>query len=250
MNTTIRVNNRVLNIDLSKPIDISMPLKGDNSNVNAWYIGAPEIIPVTIEDWVGSIKEGADVNFNNIYFNPHAHGTHTECVGHVTEKVYSINKCLKRFMFIAEVITVAPELIGEDYVISDKQLHYLLKSRKPEALIIRTMPNTIDKKSKQYSNTNWPYLTEAAAVFIRNRGIKHLLIDLPSVDKENDEGKLLAHKAFWDIQGAIRKEATITELIYVPNKIDDGKYVLNLQIAPFENDASPSKPILYKIEEK
>ncbi len=249
MKTTIRLNNRVLNIDLSKPIDISIPLTGNNANVNVWYLDPPKIEPVSSEEWVGSVKEGGDVNFNNIYFNPHAHGTHTECVGHVTEKLYSINKCLKQFIFTAEVITVAPELIGGDYVISDTQLKYLLKTRKPEAVVIRTMPNTKDKKSKQYSNTNWPYLTEEAAIFIRNRGIKHLLIDLPSIDKEKDDGELLAHKAFWDVNGNIRKEATITEFIYVPNKIKDGKYVLNLQIAPFENDASPSKPILYKIED-
>jgi len=249
MNTTIRLANKVIKIDLSKPIDISIPLKFNASNVNVWYLDAPKMEPVTSEEWVGSVKEGGDVNFNNIYFNPHGHGTHTECVGHVTEKVYSINKCLKQFMFTAEVVSVAPEQRGEDYVISDKQLKYLLKTRKPEALIIRTMPNMTDKKSKQYSNTNWPYLTEEAAIFIRNRGIKHLLIDLPSVDKEKDEGALLAHKAFWDVNGTIRKEATITELIYVPNKIEDGKYILNLQIAAFENDASPSKPILYRIEE-
>ena len=71
---------------------------------------------------------------------------------------------------------------------------------------------------------------------------------MPSVDKEKDNGQLLAHKAFWDVNGNIRKEATITEFIYVPNKVEDGSYILNLQIAPFENDATPSKPILYKIE--
>ena len=124
----------------------------------------------------------------------------------------------------------------------------MLKKRKPEALVIRTMPNTKDKLSKQYSNTNWTYLTEDAAEFIKKIGVQHLLIDLPSIDKEKDDGKLLAHKAFWDLDGKIRKNATITEFIYVKNKIEDGKYILNLQIASFENDATPSKPILYKIE--
>jgi hypothetical protein len=75
------------------------------------------------------------------------------------------------------------------------------------------------------------------------------LIDLPSVDKEQDEGKLLSHNAFWNTSGKLRLDATITELIYVENTIEDGSYFLNLQIAPFENDASPSKPILYKIEQ-
>ena len=248
MIATIQNNSKKYKIDLSKPLDISMPLYASKKNANAWYIGEPKIEPVDLDGWVGSVKQGADVNFNNIYFNPHAHGTHTECVGHITEEFISVNKCLKQFFFTAEVITVAPELKGEDQIISKEQLQYLLKQKKPEALVIRTMPNTKDKKSRQYSNTNWPYLSEEAALFICKKGIKHLLIDLPSVDKEKDEGHLLAHKAFWNVKGTIRKDATITEFIYVPNKVLDGTYILNLQIASFENDATPSKPVLYKIE--
>ena len=248
MKTVITINTIKYTIDLSKPLDISMPIRGSKDNANAWYIDEPKIEPAQIDEWTASVKEGASINFNNIQFNPHAHGTHTECVGHITEKFYSINKCLKQFFFRAEVITVAPEKIDEDYVISKSQLKFLLKQRKPEALVIRTMPNTKDKLSRQYSNTNWPYLTEDAAEFIKKIGVQHLLVDLPSVDKEKDDGKLLAHKAFWDVNGKIRKNATITEFIYVKNKIEDGKYILNLQIAPFENDATPSKPILYKIE--
>ena len=114
-------------------------------------------------------------------------------------------------------------------------------------MVIRTLPNTKDKLSRQYANSNPPYLSEAAAIYLKNKGVKHLLIDLPSVDKEKDNGQLLAHKAFWDLYGVPRIEATITELIYVPNTVKDGKYILNLLIAPFQNDASPSKPVLYKL---
>ena len=101
----------------------------------------------------------------------------------------------------------------------------------------------------KYSNTNWPYLEEEAANYIREIGVSHLLIDLPSVDKEKDDGKLLAHKAFWNFPNSTRFDATITEFIYVPDHIEDGSYLLDLQIAPFENDATPSKPILYKFLE-
>jgi hypothetical protein len=47
-------------------------------------------------------------------------------------------------------------------------------------------------------------------------GIKQLLIDLPSMDREDDGGKLLAHRAFWNYPSAPRINSTITELIYVP----------------------------------
>jgi len=90
---------------------------------------------------------------------------------------------------------------------------------------------------------------EEAATYLKSKGVKHLLIDLPSIDRERDDGELLSHNAFWNTNGKIRTEATITEFIYVSNSIEDGKYILNLQIAPFENDATPSKPVLYKLYE-
>jgi len=246
-----KINN--FEIDLSKPIDISVPLTNTDENPIAWYIEKPVIEPVVFGDWIGKVSEGkSSTNFNNIFFNPHGHGTHTECLGHITNDFYSINQSLKQFFFTAKLITVEPKKNGDDFVITKDQIANLL-TEKTEALIIRTLPNQLDKKSRKYSNTNPPYLSEEAAIFIRESEIQHLLIDLPSVDKEHDEGKLLAHKAFWNVKDThnlnsdARFEATITEMIYVPDEVEDGDYILNLQIASFENDASPSKPILYKI---
>lgn len=89
------INN--FNIDLSKPIDISLPLSNTDANPIAWYIEKPVIEPVTFENWTGKVSEGSSTNFNNIFFNPHGHGTHTECLGHITKDFYSINQCLKQF---------------------------------------------------------------------------------------------------------------------------------------------------------
>lgn len=247
MKATIQTKTDNFKVDLSKPIDISIPLSSSEKNVNAWYLDAPKIEPVQMGDWIGSVKCGASVNFNNIMFNPHAHGTHTECVGHITKDFHSINQNLKQFFFLAELITIAPTRLQDDFVISKKQLQFALQGKKPEALVVRTIPNTSEKLTQQYSNTNPPYFLEEAALFLKSNKVSHWLTDLPSVDKEKDEGKLLAHNAFWDTSGTMRLEATITEFIYVPNHIVDGSYLLNLQIAPFENDASPSKPVLYKI---
>ncbi|MBA6153158.1 cyclase family protein [Gelidibacter maritimus] len=249
MKTTIHYQSNIYKVDLSQPLDISIPLQASGKNVNVWSIEEPKIEPVKSRNWKGSVKAGGSVNFNNIYFNPHAHGTHTECIGHITEEFHSINENLEQFFFTAELISVAPENYMKDTVISKHQIEVLLKGKTPEALVIRTLPNTKNKKSRHYSETNWTYLTEEAVVFIREHGVKHLLIDLPSVDREHDGGKLLSHKAFWNFNGERRMDCTITELIYVKNKIEDGSYLLNLQIAPFVNDASPSKPVLYKLIE-
>ena len=246
MIATIQYNSRKIQIDLLKPLDISMPLVSSEKNVNSWYVDYPQIEPVKDGEWIASVKDGASINFNTIQFNPHAHGTHTECVGHITEKVHSINTNLKTFFFLAELITVAPENYNEDKIISKKQLKFALGNKKRDAIVLRTIPNTRDKLSRQYSHTNWPYLKADAVNYLVSKGIKHLLIDVPSIDKEKDDGQLLGHNIFWNTKGELRMDATITELIYVSNNIEDGEYFLNLQIAPFENDATPSKPILYK----
>ncbi len=241
-------------VDLAKPIDISVPL--DEKSTTAWYVDQAEIAPVRGEGFVGKIAEGGNVNFNNITFNPHGHGTHTECLGHITPEFHSVNDTLKKFHFEALLITVQPEKYkGEeeewkkstDLVITKAELiKQIAESNIGEALIIRSLPNSSEKLTKNWSNTNWAYLTEEAAAYIAELGIRHLLIDLPSVDREFDGGLLLAHKAFWNYPTEARLDATITEMIFVPKDIDDGVYFLNLQIASFENDASPSKPVLFE----
>ena len=247
MKATFKIKERLVTVNLHAPIDISLILRGNEENPVAWYLDSPKIEPVQLGDWKGRVAEGASVNFNNIYFNPHAHGTHTESVGHITKEDHPIANLFDRYFFLAEVITVIPETVGDDHIIPAIEIKKLLHGSTPEALIIRTLPNTDEKRSKKYSHTNWPYLHEEAATYIRELGIQHLLIDLPSVDKEKDEGALLAHKAFWNVPEAPRYNATITEMIYVPDTVKDGSYLLNLQVATFDNDAAPSRPILYQI---
>ena len=226
-----------------------MPLTVNADATSAWYVTPVTIEPVVMGDWVGDVNKGGSVNFRNITFNPHGNGTHTECVGHISKEFVSINQQLKRFLFIAEVVTILPtQLTNGDYVITRLQMENAIKDIDfVEAIVIRTLSNSLKKLHTNYSNTNPPYLLSEAIDFLNEKGVQHLLIDLPSVDKESDGGALLSHHKFWNYPANMELHKTITELIYVPNEIMDGTYLLNLQIAPFENDASPSKPILYKV---
>jgi arylformamidase len=244
----INHKGKTYKVDFDQPIDISIPLRSGAENVSAWYVDPVKIEPVHMGEWVGEVKQGAAVNFRNISFNPHGNGTHTECVGHISNEDHSINQCLQKFFFTAELITLLPEeRSGGDRVITKKQLEIMLQGKQPEAVVIRTLSNPPEKINAQYSKTNPPYLLEEAALYLHECGVSHLLIDLPSVDKEVDGGKLLAHRAFWQYPAHTQFHRTITELIYVPNYVMDGLFILNLQIASFENDASPSKPVLYRV---
>ena len=239
-------------VNLKNGKDISIPLSNTSENPRAWYVEPPIIEPVRTANWTGAVAEGGSVNFRNIFFNPHGHGTHTECLGHITKKVYSINEHLNTYFFNATVISVTPidvpvpEADRVDQVVFSDQLEHLVHRSDIEALIIRTQPNPITKKNKNYSNTNPPYLSPDCLPLLDKMGVRHLLVDLPSVDPEFDNGKLNFHHGFWGVPDTPQFDRTITELVYIPDAIDDGDYLLNLQVAPFENDAAPSRPLLFE----
>ena len=91
--------------------------------------------------------------------------------------------------------------------------------------------------------------------FLVDQGVKHLLIDLPSVDREVDKGVLASHHIFWKVgegykKSEKREDCTITEMVFINSKIKDGLYLLNLQTAPLELDATPSRPTLFKLKAK
>ena len=236
-------------VDLSHPLDISIPLIPGKESPNCFWAPIFDAEPVKAGDWVGDVNQGGGVNFKNVKINPHGNGTHTECVGHISKETVSINSVLRNFHLVAQLVSIYPQnMENGDNVITEEQIKEVFQDNFPEALVVRTLPNNGDKKNRVYSGTNPPYVHHDAIKFLVENGVKHFLLDLPSVDREEDEGKLLAHKAFWDYPGKIDTTKTITEMIFVDNAIKDGLYLLNLQIVSFELDVSPSKPVLYQME--
>ncbi len=236
-------------IDLSKGVDLSIAIH-PNKGVNAFHIPEAKFEPIRVGTFVGSVAEGGSANCENLFINAHGNGTHTECVGHISKERICINDCLKKFHFYAQVISVTPTERDSDHVIEIDSINQLTRVADVEALIIRTHPNTIDKKIKNYSSQNPCYLSAELCEKIRLMGYKHLLIDLPSVDREEDAGALAAHKSFWNYNVEPALDMTITELIYVPDEVEDGIYFLNIGISSLMTDASPSKPVIYKMTKR
>ncbi len=268
----IQINNQIYKIDGENPLDISIPLRFNGAQPNAYGVERASSKPCESGELVGDTRHGGSVNFEQYKFIPHCNGTHTECVGHITRKRISVRDCLKDAFIPSVLITVAPENAGDsdetyavdlsddDKLITRKAIKKALENPKSQipnpksdGLIIRTLPNDESKLTKTYLEEIPPFFSTEAIEFISKIGIKHLLVDMPSIDRIFDEGKLSNHRIFWNVgQGAFEItdasliHNTITELIYVPNEIADGNYLLNLQIAPFSADASPSRPILFK----
>ena len=215
--------------------------------------------------FIGDTRIGGPCNFETYKLTPHCNGTHTECIGHITKERIHIINSLNEEMIPSYLITIEPKkskeqyrpnLNPEDLVITKKELLNKLKDINPiflKGLVIRTSPNKESKKVRNYMNKIPPFFSIDAMNYIVKLGVKHLLVDIPSVDRLFDDGFLTAHNIFWETKekkyNKNSSNKTITEMIFVSNDIIDGKYLLNLQFAPFVADASPSRPILYKINE-
>ncbi len=236
-------------IDTNEGIDLSLPIRSDGFGAKAWYVSDPIITPVESNGYIGSVAKGGSTNFRDIQFNPHGHGTHTECLGHITNEIYSINQRISDFHFNAQVITLTPKYMNGDYVVYGEDFS-VYDFKDVPALIIRTLPNGLDKKTKDYSNSNPPYFDISCVEVFNSWGVQHLLVDLPSVDREVDQGILSVHNAFWNTNIDESSCKTISEFLFIPDEVKDGAYVLNLQIASFENDAAPSRPVIYRIKKE
>ncbi len=250
MNIEFTWNEKQYRSNLNEGFDLSISIKEEFNQVNCFYAPFFSSQPFKSGSFIGSVKDGGPVNYYNSVINFHGNGTHTECVGHISKERESVNNVFHNYFGICYLLSVYPtKLDNGDRVITDDSLRLLWDEVKPvDFLVLRTLPNPDSKKSMHYSGTNPPFLSEQAILFLNKQEIKHLLVDLPSIDKEEDDGALAAHKAYWANDRA--GHCTITELIYIPDFLKDGNYLINLQMASIEQDASPSRPVLYYIHEK
>ncbi len=250
MEAFITIQDTRYRANLHRPVDISIPLVPDATAPNAYYAPPFRVEPVREGSFVGDTRLGGAVNFVNVMLNPHGNGTHTECYGHIAKERISLHHCLCRFHFSAKLISILPvrQENGDKVILAD-QIREAMDGQKVEAVVLRSLPNPAEKARRTWSGTNPPYLEAKGLQVLVDLGVRHILVDLPSIDREEDGGKLAAHHVWWGFPDSLREDATITEMIYVPEEQKDGLYLLNLQVPSFVLDAGPSKPVLYPLTE-
>ena len=265
MKAEVEIGNKKYTVDFSKGIDISIPLNFNGEQPNTYGVEKATSRPYQDGQFIGDTRKGGPCNFETYSFTPHCNGTHTECIGHITDERIDILSSLNEEMIASTLISVTPKITDENYipnlnaedlVITEEDLELHLKdinSNFLKGLIIRTLPNYERKKNRDYMKEAPTFLSIEAMEYIVSLGVKHLLVDTPSVDRLLDEGNLSSHNIFWETKGkefnSKTQNKTITEMIFASEDIKDGRYLLNLQIPAFVSDAAPSRPILYKIND-
>ena len=269
MEVTVQLGMAKYEVDISGPLDLSIPVQFQGKQLSVYQAPPATSKPYQAPGFIGSVARGGSCNCDIHTLIPHASGTHTECVGHISDSLISIHETLRDSFLAATLVTLQPEKSSEsaetyssaldrsDLLLTRKSLKAALhqvESYFLDAVVIRTIPNAAEKQTRDYNTGGSPFFSTEAMKYLVERNIRHLLVDTPSVDRLHDEGRLTNHRIFWNVpQGShhVEKQATspktITELIYAPDSIGDGQYLLNLQLAPFVADAAPSRPILYKM---
>ena len=266
---TATVGESRYRVNLDQPRDISIPLRFDGAHLSVFGAPQPRREPYATESFVGDVRQGGSCNCDIYSFAAHTSGTHTECVGHISSVPIAIHEVLQDSLIPVTLITIAlqtaletndtyePALRPHDRLITRAALEQSLHGCNPaflEGVVIRTTPNGPVKFAQDYDKVRPGFFSIEGIRYLTELGVNHLLTDIPSIDRLDDEGKLTNHHIFWEVplghHPAVGKNysvRTVTELIYVADNIVDGVYVLNLQIAPFMADASPCRPILYEL---
>lgn len=236
--------NKSYSFDAGKYHNLTIAIrKGDN--VNCYYLDDPAFSYFSNEQFTGSLKAGGSVNCEKISLYAHASGTHTECALHVLDVPFSMKDIDMPLLQLCRLVSIRPEERGGDKVIDENAFDALTNGEGATAVCIRTLPNEADKLHRHYAGTNPPYFTPAAVLKLKALGFRHLLTDLPSIDREEDEGKLAAHKDWFAENGVVTQQRTITEFIYAPENIPDGMYAVSIACPQIETDAVVSKVLLY-----
>ena len=269
MSARLEVDGRAVRVDLERPLDLSVEIDFEGPQVR--HFGAPRATSraYSVPGFSGSVAHGASCNCNSITLIPHCNGTHTECAGHLTREPLHAQRVVPRRLLPALLLSVTPASSAqtaegsdptaqaEDRLLTREALHAGWPAPPPftpRALVIRTLPNDPAKRTLDHTDTTPAYLTREAAHYLVERNIEHLIVDLPSIDRACDEGRLTAHRIFFGLppgdcalSQATRSQCTVTELAYVPDDAADGWYLLQLQVPAINGDAVPSRPLLYRV---
>ena len=247
----IHYNNKIFSVNTDEGMDLS--IRNDFSGSAPIFYGSeqPKANALRFNDFIGDIKEGGSCNVPVVTLDIHCTGTHTESIAHVIDSEEKISDVCPYGMIPAWLTSV--ELceandtsesyhcdIGSNMLITKKELQKNI-SESYSALIIRTLPNDDSKKTRDYDVKPAPFFTNDAIDHINELGVKHLLVDIPSIDKANDGGQLENHKRFF------KQGKTISELLFIPNDLKDGFGFLQIQLPNWGLDAAPSRPIFYSI---
>jgi arylformamidase len=256
--------------DLAAGLSLARVVDFHGAQLRCFGAAAASNVPLQVGAFTGRVTRGASCNCSVLTLTPHANGTHTESVGHLTVERVDVQSLIPQRLLLAALLTVEPELAAdctEDSIPRPKDADLLITRARIDqawpdsfaprlaarAVVIRTQPNDPQKFTDSRAAAA-PFLSAQAVTALVERGIEHLVLDVPSADRAEDGGALTAHRIFFglppgssQLAQAQRQSCTITELAYIGDAITDGWYLMALHAPAIAGEAVPSRPMLYPL---
>jgi kynurenine formamidase len=257
MEMRVAIAGRDYRVRLKAAVSLAIPL--DFAGPQPGFFGAPRAsaAPLRRSGFVGATAEGGSCNVAELRLVPHCNGTHIETVGHILDDPVPVAEVLVGGLGPARLVTLAPEGPAGEGLLTRAALAGALDAVHAEeltALIVRTLPNGPAKRACVYGDDcPPPYFSSEAMHYLVERGVVHLLVDFPSIDRMHDKG-MSNHRLFWNVPPGSRRLGravwswkTVTEMIFVPDEVPDGLYLLDLAAPAFLSDAAPCRPLIYPL---
>ncbi|MGH8206959.1 MAG: hypothetical protein ACRETK_09290, partial [Steroidobacteraceae bacterium] len=145
--------------DLAAGVSLARAIRfDDGASLHCFGASSARSVPLAVGGFSGRVTQAAGCNCSVLTLTPHANGTHTEAVGHLTALSLDVYRVIPQRLLVAVLMTIEPELAGDsadnsvpapaadDRLITRAALTQawpapLAQRLVPRAAVIRTLPN-------------------------------------------------------------------------------------------------------------
>jgi len=216
------------------------------TSLNCFHLPQMTISPVEGEGFIGDMTQGGTCNVDLLTFTPH-NITHLETSAHILAEggkfvsdIPQLN--LTGICYLADLSHNTGDITLNDIkeVLDRIKLpisHLAIKTR---ASLLNT---NYDFSGKDFLSITPEAAKEISRFQLNGEKVSILLLDLPSADPENDGGKLLTHRAFFEIPRKVHEftdktSKAIVELAHFGD-LEEGYYYCVLSPPRIRTNAVP-----------
>lgn len=251
----VKTNNTYYQLENARRVSRSVKFHPVTKNSNAYGLADVK------NTLTYAAKESGCCNVNVLEYCPHKI-THMETAAHIMAREASPPTALdipvqhlEGVLYLADFSGMEPK---SGALITEDQMHQKLqKIDRPISMLALKTPASNLNEHYDFSGKDFMALSEQAARMIHDFGknkhaIQCLVLDLPSIDPEHDNGNLLAHRAYFGLPakgftGIIKEKRALVELAWLQG-MDEGYYYAVVTPAKFQANAVHTEVTLWKMK--
>jgi len=265
----IRVRDTENNLRIFEPgapVNVSREVRfrPETVSTGSFYLPKPKLETFRSGDqFIGDVDKGGSCNVDIITYVPH-NVTHAETSSHVTrygENAVTLNKIPAEYLTGIALLIDLSDLPDEPgSLISRQHIESKLEQNNLPITMLAVKTGASGLPADyDFSGKNYMAVTPEAAAAVHDYSpgdsrIDCLLLDLPSIDPEEDEGKLSAHRAIFGLPetGHDMTDAEMRLLVELADfsALEEGYYYVVITLPRFETNAAAAGIVFRTLVER